>query len=394
MSAVLAFSLTLLAGVLLCEVARRSVISTAVLFLVVGFALGEAWLEVVQIETDTAVLERLVEVTLVAILFSDGARVGLRELREAWHLPGRALVLGMPLMWAGTALLGRWLMGLGWGEACLVAAVLMPTDPVFAAALVGRREVPLALRRLLNVESGLNDGLALPVVLITLAIVTGREVAPGELAGELVLGLALGAIIALGSLWLADRSFLGRDEGHDPLLMVAIPTLTYAVAHLLHGNAFLAAFAGGVTVASWREAPHEQLLGPLGEGISELLKLGALFLFGALITPDFFRDVGWSGLLFVAALLLVVRPASLTVSLLGSGLGWPERLAAAWFGPRGFASVVYGLLVLRAVGGERGAYLFHVIAVTVVASIVLHSSSDVLVARRVEEEGRPRESAG
>ncbi|WP_344192526.1 cation:proton antiporter, partial [Acrocarpospora corrugata] len=157
-----AFAVVLLLAVLLSSLANRTILSTAALFLVAGFVLGDGALGLVSLTPADEIVAVLAELALFAVLFSDGMRVGWRDLREAWRLPGRALGWGLPLTLLVTAAGAHYLVGLGWAQALLVGAILAPTDPVFAAALVGNDKVPPRLRQLLNVESGVNDGLALP----------------------------------------------------------------------------------------------------------------------------------------------------------------------------------------------------------------------------------------
>ena len=176
MTAVFVFALTLLLAVLVSDLADRTILSTAVLFLLAGFTAGEGMLGIVRLTPEAPAVAVLAELALFSVLFTDGMRVGLKDLASAWRLPGRALLFGLPLTLLGTAMVARWVAGLTWAESFLVGAVLSPTDPVFAAAIVGRQEVPARLRQLLNVESGLNDGLALPIVLAMLAVVGSRAV--------------------------------------------------------------------------------------------------------------------------------------------------------------------------------------------------------------------------
>src|SRR5690349_20997479 len=176
MELLLAFAGLLLLAVLVSSLAHRTVLSTAAVFLVGGFVLGEGSLGVIDIRPDDQLVAVLAELALFSVLFTDGMRVGLPELRSAWRLPGRALVFGLPLTLVITAVLAHVVAGLPWLEAFLLGAALSPTDPVFAAAIVGREEIPYRLRNLLNVESGLNDGLALPVVVILLATASSTTV--------------------------------------------------------------------------------------------------------------------------------------------------------------------------------------------------------------------------
>jgi NhaP-type Na+/H+ or K+/H+ antiporter len=383
---VLVFALTLLAAVLLSGLAERTVLSTAALFLVIGFVAGSVGL--VEVRPEDPLVERLAELALFAVLFTDGMRIGARELTTAWHLPGRTLLFGMPLTLLFTALLAHFVAGLPWPESFLLGAILSPTDPVFASALVGREEVPLRLRRLLNVESGLNDGLALPIVVVLLAVASREEVEAVTIAEELVLGIAIGVIVPWIALRLERTRLFDLAKSYEPLYAFAVGLVVLSVAYATHANLFLAAFSAGIVTVTvsprFKEAFHE-----FGELLTELLKLAAILVFAALISPAFLRDIGPGGYAFALLALFLVRPLALGISLLGSRLGLREWAAAAWFGPKGFASVVYGLLVLQS-GISSSDEVFHLVALVVAASILLHSSSDVVVARRFEEaqEGR------
>lgn len=357
-------------AVLLSEVAQRSILSTAVLFLVAGFIGGAGLLQLLPSSPENPVTTRLAEFALVSVLFTDGMRVGLDELVAAWHLPGRALLLGMPLTFLGTALVGTMVVGLPWAEAFLLAAVLSPTDPVFAAAIVGRREVPASVRHLLNVESGLNDGLALPVVIAMLAVVGKRDAHMGTILSEVGLGIALGAALPWIALRLEHLCFLAASGLYQPLYGFAIGLLVLAIASLTHANEFLAAFTAGITVSTVRPQIQEHFH-DFGELITELLKLAALLIFGAVVSLTWLHsDLHFHAYLFTTLVLLAVRPVALLLALLGSSLSWPERLTVAWFGPKGFASALFGLMVLRP-GAPEAQRLFELTALVIVASIVL-----------------------
>lgn len=380
MTVLLVFAAVLLVAVLLSDLAQRSVLSTAVLFLVAGFVLGPAVGGVLPAGgADDASVGELAELALFAVLLTDGMRVGVGQLRSAWRLPGRALLLGMPLVFALTTLAARVVAGLGWAEAALLGAVLAPTDPVFASAVVGREEVPARLRHLLNVESGINDGLALPVVLVLLSVLGGEQTTAGFLASELAGGIAIGLAVPWLAVRLEGSRWLRADEGHRALLVVAVGLLVFALCRTFHANLFLAAFTAGITLVS--VAPSlTAAFHDLGELLAELLKLGALLVFGASVSPAFLAEIPWTGWAFTGVVLLLVRPAALQVALLRSELTRPERAVAGWFGPKGFASVVYGLVVVES-GIPAADELFHLTALVIVASMLAHSSSDVAVAR-------------
>jgi NhaP-type Na+/H+ or K+/H+ antiporter len=313
-------------------------------------------------------------------------RVGWADLRTAWRLPGRALGWGLPLTLVITALLGRYVAALDWPEALLVGAILAPTDPVFAAALVGNERVPARLRHLLNVESGVNDGLALPFVVLFLAIAAGSdELHLGELGVELVAGLFIGVGVPWLALRLEKSRFFAASTAYEPLNAVAIGLLVLALGQVTHANLFIAAFAAGMTVATFGPRQREAFE-HFGELVAELLKLAALLVFGALISVRFLGEIAWTGWVFAVLAIVLARPLALWVSFLRSGLSAREQAAAMWFGPKGFASVVYGLLVLEA-GISAADEVFHLVALTIVLSILAHSSTDIVVARTFERAG-------
>ncbi len=385
MTAVLVFAITLLIAVLVSELADRSVLSTAVLFLVAGMATGKDALGVLSLRPDDPVVDVFAELALFSILFTDGMRVGVQELIAAWRLPGRALLMGLPLTMIGTGLIAHWVVGLSWSESFLIGAVLSPTDPVFAAAIVGRQEVPARLRHLLNVESGLNDGLALPIVLAMLAVVGSEPFSVWSTGVDLLTGVAIGIAIPWCAIRLEQTPLFRAHASYQPLFAFAIGLLVLTTASLAGANIFLAAFAAGVTVATVGPDVRREFH-RFGDLLSELLKLAALLVFGALISPKFLGEIPPSGYVFALLVLVAVRPVAISVSLLFSSLGWREHAAAAWFGPKGFASVVFGLLILREASAgnlpwEQADQLFHLVAICIVASIVAHSSTDVIVAR-------------
>ena len=328
----LVFASLLLVAVLISSFAHRTIISTAALFLVGGVVLGQRSLGVLDVDTGDPLVAELAEFALFSVLFTDGMRIGLPELRTAWRLPGRALVFGMPLTFAITAVLAHVFADLPWLESFLLAAALGPTDPVFAAAVVGREEIPYRLRNLLNVESGLNDGLALPVVVVLLAAAASTPID-----------------------WAC-----------------------------IHANVFLAGFVASVTVATMTPAIRDAFE-RFGSLLAELLKLAALLVFGALISVSFLDDIGLGGYVFALLALVVARPTAIGIALLRTRLDRRERMAAAWFGPKEFATVVYAPLILEA-GLSLSDELFHLAGLVVVVSILAHSSTDVPVARWFTEE--------
>lgn len=381
MALILAFGVVLLISVSLSGVAARTVLSTALLFLGAGVLLGWGFLDIATLHPHDTIVETLADLALFTVLFTDGQRANWQALRQSWRLSGRALGLAMPLTMIGIAIPGHFIAGLDWTTALLLGAILSPTDPVFASALVGRCDVPLRLRRLLNVESGLNDGLALPFVLVFLAMTRHDSASLLTVGAELILGLLLGiGVAALATLaWKIPA--LNVTPRLQPLGPLAVATVVYAGCHLTHVNPYLAAFAAGSTLASMDHVAA-QTFEPFGDLLSECTKFAALLVFGALIAPDRMSQFAWQAWLLAGIAIVVVRPVSLLLALIRSRLPARERYAAAWFGPKGFASVVYGLLVLKS-GIPHAGEVFDLVAITIVLSIVAHSSTDVPVAKKL-----------
>jgi sodium/hydrogen antiporter len=379
----LTFAVVLLLAVLVSALAKRTILSTAVLFLAAGFLLGPGVTDVLDVGAGSPIVGTLAELALFAVLFTDGMRVGWADLRSAWRLPGRALGWGLPLTLLVTAGLAHFVVGLGWAESLLIGAILAPTDPVFASALVGNDKVPARLRHLLNVESGVNDGLALPFVIVFLAVASGSDdLHLGQLGLEVVGGIAIGIAVPMAAILLERSRFFSASPAYAPLNGLAIGLLVLALAQATQANLFLAGFAAGITVTTFGPRQRETFE-HFGENIAELLKLAALLVFGALISVEFLGDISWPGWVFAFLALFLARPVALWVSFLRSGLAMREQAAAMWFGPKGFASVVYGLLVLDS-GITVRNQIFHLVALTIVVSIVLHSSTDVVVARQFD----------
>jgi NhaP-type Na+/H+ or K+/H+ antiporter len=385
---IVVFGVALLIAVLLSGLAARTVLSTSLLFLVGGALVSDGFLGLIHITPDSQIVSVTADLALFAVLFTDGMRVSFPKLRESWRNPARALGLGMPLAFVGMALVTYFLVGLDWTTSLLVGAVLAPTDPVFASAIVGREEVPAKLRQLLNVESGVNDGLALPVVLVLIAAAgptSGHtEAGLGTITLELLLGLVFGVVLPMAVLALVRLRMLRAEPRLQSLLPLAIGVILYATCHLTHANPYLAAFSAGAVLTA-RSIEAREAFEPLGEALAELAKFVALLVFGALLTPTLFGDLSFGGYVAVVLAIVLIRPASLLLSLVGTPFDRRERLVAAWFGPKGFASVVYGLLVLQA-GIPQGEQAFTLIAVCIAFSIIAHSSTDVPMARLFDVE--------
>ena len=239
----LIYSVTLLAAVLVSEHFKRTLLSSAVLFLLVGFLVGPHGAGWVSLSVSDDIVRSLSDWALVTILFSDALHVKWPDLKGTWRLSGRALLLGLPLTLLGIALAGRLMIGLSWHEALLLGAILSPTDPVFASAIVGRQEIPARLRSLLNVESGLNDGLALPLVILLMGLTIGQDADVWTQVREVLGGVVFGIAIALAAGLLRRLRISRVSELAAPLHALAVMLITYSAGTALHLNPYLAAYS-------------------------------------------------------------------------------------------------------------------------------------------------------
>jgi NhaP-type Na+/H+ or K+/H+ antiporter len=389
----LVFAVSLVVAVLISDLASRSVLSTAVLFLVAGMVAGRGGAGWIQMDPKSAPIEEFFTIALFSVLFTDGMRMTRSDLGEGWRLSSRPLLVGTPLTLLGTAFLCHWLTPLTWYESLVVGAALSPTDPLFAAAIIGRKEVSRRVRRLLNLESGLNDGIALPAVLLLLGAIGGQTIGIVQTLQELGLGVAIGfAVPWVVTTALDSRSFAATGV-YERLGGISIGLTVFALTAIPHANAFLAAFVAGITI-SLRSPQMRASFVEFGETISELLKLGAVLLFGSMLSLEFFKSIPLSAYLFLVLVILIVRPIALVPALTGMNLTRREWLAIVWFGPKGFASLLFAFIVLDA-GVENSQKMAQLIGLVVAASIIAHSSTDALVARsfKTAEESRNKEAA-
>jgi NhaP-type Na+/H+ or K+/H+ antiporter len=395
--------LLLMLGALVSGLARRSMLSLAALFVLAGFALGHGGLDVVDFRARSAFVEDLAFAALIVILFRDGLEVEGEMLQRAWHLPLRKLVLAMPLTTIIVAAAARLLVGLSWTESFLLGALLAPTDPVLTSSIVTNPRVPRLVRHSLNLESGLNDGLALPAVLAFAAALSadsGNFVWWRFVLQDIGLGFLYG--IACG--WIASLLMpraKGRDEGGRPaderipthqrsLFALGVAFATYGVTVISpKGNGFIAVFVAAI-VLSVRRPDVREHFERNSEEIVEIVKLGIFLVFGSLLTVHAFTSEGWVALPFVAVTFLLARPLAVWIALIGTRTDTATRLFMGWFGPKGVASMTFALIVLdRQIPG--GVRIFNLTALVVFCSIILHGITDTpganWIARRAERVG-------
>jgi NhaP-type Na+/H+ or K+/H+ antiporter len=364
---------------------RASVLSISVLSVAAGIAL--AAFDVVSVNPTSALVRHIVELALILTLFSDGLLVERELLARHWGPAARALVLAMPLtlaMLAGLAVFA--FPALTVAECFLLAAVLSPTDPVVTSTVVTARRVPALVRHTLNLESGLNDGLALPLVLFFLALAEPRGHA-GHAALELLGKVAVGALIGVVLAFVGGRA-LGRlpgsgiAESWEGVYALGLALAAYGLAEATFGNGLIAAFVAGVALGV---AEHDipDAFSRFNESVSAVLQVGVFFLFGALIV-----NTGWHHGIpalagFVVFALAVARPVAVLAALAGTRLPQPVKLFIAWFGPKGVASMLFALLVLKSAAPHE-TLVFEIASFVIVSSIIAHGLTDTVGARWIE----------
>ena len=372
----------------LSGVMKGTVLSASVLSVVLGFGLAAAG--VVDIEaTDEAIVE-LVELALILTLFSDGMLVERELLRSHWGPTARALVIAMPITMGLLALAAKALFpDLSWAEAFLLAAVLSPTDPVVTSAVVTSRLVPSKVRHTLNLESGLNDGLALPFVLFFLVLASpgGDAATEGmKLIGEAAVGAVIGVILgAAGGRLHHSLPGGGITARYEGIYAIGFALFAFGLAEVTIGNGLIAAFVCGIAMgASEREVPDGFV--EFAENSSAILQVLTFFVFGGLIFATGFHHDIPPLVLFIVFALLIARPVAVMISFLRTGIPQSEKLFMAWFGPKGVASMLFALFVFKsAVPGKD--LIFDVAAIAIITSIVAHGLTDTVgakwLARRV-----------
>ncbi|MEM1249558.1 MAG: cation:proton antiporter [Acidobacteriota bacterium] len=376
---------------LISKRAADGVLTPPMFFTGAGLLLGSAGLSLLHLDVDTMGVQLLAEATLIFVLFVDAAKVDPRRLRREYSLPLRLLALGMPLQIAlGTLLAKALFSDLSWWQAGLISSILAPTDAALGQAVVSSPRVPESLRQTLSVESGLNDGIALPIVTIFLATCLTLEAAlpashwidftARQIGFGTLVGVAVGALGALLLNAAQKRKWMTHGLSHVATLALAV--LSYALAHSLEGNGFIAAFVAGFSFGCSTRQDKEHLFG-FAEEEGELLTLVTFLVFGVALLPSALSSAPPLAWLYAAFSLTAVRMLPVALALLGTELDSRSRLFVGWFGPRGLASILFALLVVEASGVKNGELIVSVVLITVLASVFAHGISAQPLAHRI-----------
>ena len=395
--ALFVFCYTLVAGRL-----ERAPASGPIVFVASGFLMGPLVLGWFDGSVSRTELRMLADLTLAVILFVDAANANLTVLKRQLQIPARMLILGLPgVIVLGTLTAAVLFDNLSLLEAAILGTMLAATDAALGKAVITNQSVPTQIREGLNFESGLNDGLCVPIllVLVALAIAGGSEAGGTQHAMHLVIKeLGIGLVVGLGMTaaagwamrWCRDRGWL--TEIWKQVTVVALAIACFAVAQSLHGSGYIAAFVGGLLFGFMaKKATHRLVLA--SEGLGETLAMLTWFIFGAAVIGRYIELFTWEMLVYAVLSLTVIRMLPILVSLAGTGQSLESKLFLGWFGPRGLASIVFAIIVLEK-GVAESKFIATVVAVTVILSLVAHGiSANPLATLLGRKEGAKEDSA-
>ena len=367
----------------------RSLLTLPIIFMCLGFALSEPLRMAAPPEVLDEGKRLLAEITLVLVLFSDASHVQFSQLKQSWTLPARMLLVGLPLS-IGLGTLVTFLVSPegGIAMALLTAAVLTPTDAALGQSVVTSAKVPERLSETINVESGLNDGLVLPFVLLgaILASAGMANAATDGLALKAVLQIVLGPLAGVFTGWVvarlmdvaqARRLIAASAEG---VVFLAAAFAAYVLATVIGGNGFIAAFVAGMIFGNTYKH-NIRFVREFMEGAGLLLTMSSFLVFGALLLPDGLAHASMKTVLIAVLFLTVVRVGAIWLSLTGAGLKTREKLFLGWFGPRGLASILFTLVIIDEFEFANEAELLACVSMTVALSILVHGLSSAPLAR-------------
>lgn len=361
---------------------EKSVITPPMVFTFVGLLLSPQLLGLLDINVESEIVRLFAELTLILVLFMDASRIDLKLLFQEHDLPLRLLGIGLPLMIVLGTIFAIILFPqqLTIWEAAALATILAPTDAALGQAVVSSPRVPICIRQSLNVESGLNDGICLPILLIFLSLATSQTEtvdmtgywftfsAKQVIFGPIV-GIAVGYIG--GWLLLASSSYDWITESFRDLSVLGLSLLAYALAEIMGGNGFISAFCAGLTLGNTARSICK-CIHEFGEAEGQLLILVTFIIYGTTMVVPAWSEIRWQIVVYGILSLLILRPVSVVLSTMGMKLRKETLVFLGWFGPRGVASVLYGLLILEESTIQTRNLIFTIMTITVFLSVFAH----------------------
>ncbi|MCS0540100.1 cation:proton antiporter [Aeromonas veronii] len=375
---------------------ESKLVNGPLLFLLTGWLLGPGGLELLSLSIDSSGIKLLAELTLVIVLFNDAANTNWQVLLANRQLPIRLLLIGLLLTLLCGALFGHWIFpDLPLLEMAILSTILAPTDAALGKAVVSNPAVPAPVREGLNQESGLNDGICVPVLLLLLALIAPTEQHAGTatlaitlMLEEIGIGLLVAFVLTSLTIRLLKISYLNGWQLPlwRQLTMPGLALLCFALAQTLGGSGFIAAFVGGLFIGH-RLGEHKHAYMDSCEGYGDLLSVVIWMVFGATLMPILPELLHWQYWLYAIASLTLLRMLPVWLSLIGTGLKPELKLFIGWFGPRGLASIVFAVMVLQnepSLIGQRP--IIATVLCTIILSVILHG----LTANPWVERFKPR----
>jgi NhaP-type Na+/H+ or K+/H+ antiporter len=382
MIAVLVFLGVALAWVLVSGRLTRMSVTAPILVTVLGFAAAVSpWHLELRLESEQ--VRTLIEVTLAVVLFSDASSVGVRWFRRDWRYPARLLGIGLPLTVIAGVLVA-WLLfpGVDIWLLAVVAAALAPTDAALGASIIADERIPAELRTVINVESGLNDGLATPIVTFCIAVAAATTSGAADrpfasAVREIVVGVVAGVVIGMLTGRLVQAADAGGWSVHrlTPVAPVLVAVGTYLATVEMNANGFVAAFVAGVAYGGATRGMDRERSFLFTEQLGMLFGLAVWFVFGAGVLAHLGGLVTWQTVVYAVLSLTVIRMVPVAISAVGLHLPWDTVALAGWLGPRGLASIVFSILALDAMAGTGGVFVLATVSVTVALSVLAHGLS-------------------
>ncbi|WP_299404508.1 cation:proton antiporter [Acaryochloris sp. IP29b_bin.148] len=362
---------------------EKSVITPPMAYVTFGLLISPTVLGLAQgLTASNENIKILAEATLAIVLFTDASRVQLNQLRQGYRLPLRLLGIGLPITIMGGTGLALMLFSsvLNPWEAAALATILAPTDAALGQAVVNSHRVPSCIRQAINVESGLNDGICLPVLLLFLALAEESEKATNATywltfsGRQIVFGVVMGVVIGYFGTKLIEKSLQRKwmNESFEDLSVLGLSFLAYTGAEMIGGNAFIATFCAGLVSGNVTSEAIQQKLYEFGEAEGQLLTLLTFLLYGAVMIIPSLAQATWQMWLYALGSLTVVRILGVAISMMGAKLQPVSIFFMGWFGPRGIASIVYGLAIVEEDNLLGSNIIFNTMAITVFLSIFVH----------------------
>ena len=362
---------------------EKSIITPPMAYVVFGLIISSSALGLIrEVAITNEIIKVLAEITLAVVLFTDASRIQLRLLRQEYKLPLYLLGIGLPI----TIILGTvfalllFPTELNLWEAAALATILAPTDAALGQAVVNSSRIPAAIRQAINVESGLNDGICLPILLLFISLAAenkeGRNASYWLIfsSEQIVFGMAIGIAVGYLGIKLIEKSLRRKwmTNSFEDLAMLGLAILAYTWAEIAGGNGFIAAFCAGLTLGLVATESILKCLHEFGEAEGQLLTLVTFLLYGAVMVIPSVLKATWQMWLYAVGSLIVTRILGVAIATSNLKLQLDTTLFVGWFGPRGIASIVYGLLIVEEEALRGSNLMFTTMVVTVLISVFAH----------------------